>query len=421
MNATTESRPAASPRFVRSRHLQVEQQHDDQCVLVHGLLGHRLQVNSATQRFLDAFAQPRHLEELLPSGAGAPEAVQRSFEQLCRAGFLVDETHRETLSDKQLQRVTPGFFNCPSLPLSRAAETDAALLGVPFDYGNHKEPGARYGAAALRRWSCDGLHYLLDPQTQRPQGWYDNEFDRPLLGGVRLGDLGNLFATPNEAPEQVFHKLTDLVRQLLSDNVLPVVIGGDHSITYACVRAYEKPVAVLQIDAHSDLAPYHGGVANHHGNVMSRVLALETVCGLHQVGLRGVTNVAQLSPGRRGVETTLSPRQLRRIGLQGLLERLPADLEYYVSLDIDAIDPIHAPATSTPVPGGFDPVELKEMLWGIARERRCVGFDLVEINPRRDVNDLTLAVAQELLLAFLGGHFDERQPTPPTTSDESVS
>ena len=388
-------------RYVRSRHLQIEQQAGDEMVLVHSLLGNRLEVNEATYRFLELFEKPRSLEDL--ASPAAVEKVRPSFERLQRASFLIPEDHQETLSDKILRRVSPGLFRSPAYTSRTETPPEVVFLGVPFDYGNHKDPGARYGPEALRRLS-QTLHYVLEHDNGRPKGWYDNRLDRPILQGVTLGDAGDLFIAPNESPGQVFRKLRGAVERILDVGGLPVALGGDHSITFATVSAYRRPLSIFQIDAHTDLAPYFPSVENHHGNVMSRALTLDHVEGIYQVGGRGTT-AAPLDRGRDGVELCLSPRALRDVGIDGVLERMPADRDYYVSLDIDALDPAQAPGTSTPVPGGLGFEEVLDLLNAVAGRRRCIGFDLVEINPRRDPQDLTAAVGLELLLAFLGSHF----------------
>ncbi len=390
-------------RYQLSHYLEIEKAQGDDLILVHQLLGNRLQVNRRTEQFLRLFVVPRTLEELASSPA--IEQARPSFERLLQANFLIEAGYQETISDKVLQRTSPGFFGAPLLLGETPA--DVVFLGVPFDYGNHKEPGARFGPTALRMFAANMLYYTVDHRAQ-PQGWYDNRLERPILAGVRLADAGNLFIAPNENPQRVFAKLGGVLSKLLEQGSFPVVLGGDHSITYASLSAFKRPLAVLQIDAHSDLAPYQPSIENHHGNVMSRALQLPQVTSLYQVGIRGTTPVAQALP-REKVALCWSPRRVRQQGVGALLAQLPTDVDWYVSLDIDALDPIHAPGTSTPVPGGFSFEEVQDLLTAIAEQRRCIGFDLVEINPKRDSGELTVATGVELLLAFLGGLFTGRK------------
>lgn len=396
---------SALTRYVVSRHLEVESSSDDAVVMTHALLGSRLRLNLATQGFLELFKQPMSLDDL--SAYGTVEKALPTFHKLRRAGFLHEDGHRENFSDRLLRRISPGLLGCPC-GRDDTIVHDATFLGVPLDFGNTMGPGARFGPSALRRVSQKHFHpYLVEPKTGIARGWHDNDLDRKILGGVLLADAGDLFIVPNESPATVFRKLGDAVSGILEAGSLPVVVGGDHSITYPVLAAYSRPIEVIQIDAHVDLAEYFEGEEHHHGNFMSRALDLEHVAGVHQIGVRGTTVVPQTQPQGK-VRQTLSPRELRRRGIPALVESLDPGVSYYVTFDIDALDPMYAPGTSTPQPGGLTFAEAKDLLVTIASQRDCVGVDLVEINPDCDHNDITAITGIELLLAFLGAHFGRR-------------
>lgn len=393
-------------RYVVSPHVQIESGEGDSVVMIHNLLGHRLRLNRATQRFLDFFKLPLSLEDL--GRIGPIEAALPTFRRLLRARYLIEEGHRESYSDRRLRQIVPSLLGCPFLreagPLA-----EVVFLGVPLDCGNTVQPGARFGPGALRRVSQVHFRpYDADPRTGRPGGWFDNDRDEEILAGISLADGGDLFRVPNEAPATTFSKLREIVAEVLAEGGFPVVLGGDHSITYPILAAFKQPLEVLQVDAHTDLADYMEGEEHHHGNFMSRVMGLNHVTGIHQVGIRGITPVPQARAGGK-VRQSLTPRMLRRNGVAAFVDALPADRSYYVTFDIDSLDPLFAPATSTPLPGGLTFEEVKDLLVGIAFSRACVGFDIVEVNPERDVNDITLITAMELLLAFLGAHFRRRQ------------
>lgn len=394
-------------RYVLSPHVEIESGGGEEpAVMIHGLLGYRLRLNQATQRFLALFKTPRSLEDLDRMGPAA--SVLPAFRKLQRARYLIEEGHRESYSDRRLRPAIPGLLGCP--PLREAgAGTDVIFLGVPFDGGNTVLPGARFGPAALRRVSQSHFQpYDAGPRSGRPGGWFDNDRGEEILGEILLADAGDLFQIPNEAPATTFGKLREVVAGFLEDGAFPVVLGGDHSITYPILAAFDQPMDVVQIDAHADLAAYLEGEEHHHGNFMSRAVGLDHVTGIHQVGIRGITPVPQTRAGGK-VRQSLTPGMLRRQGVAAFLEALPADRSYYVTLDIDALDPGFAPGTSTPLPGGLTFEEVKTLLTGIATTRVCAGFDLVEVNPERDVNDITAITAMELVLTFLGAHFRRRK------------
>jgi agmatinase len=389
-------------RYVSSSHLEVEGREGGSVVMAHALLGTRLRLDTGTHRLLEAFVRPHALEELVPEAA--LDKVRPVFDLLCSRSFLVEEGRAETIADRVLARPPRTLFGCPS-PAEAPHPADFTFLGVPFDHGNHGEPGARFGPDAIRAAARElHLDYTADPATGRGRGWYDNDADAAVLDGAVLADLGDVFVAPGEAPSHVFDKIRSSIERIRSAGSRPVVLGGDHSITYPVLAAFDAPLAVFHLDAHSDLAPYHPGVENHHGNVMSRVLMLEHVRAVCQVGLRGTTPVSQLKARERR-PLVLSPSGLRALGPEALVERLPPDLPFYVSVDVDVLDPSHAPGTSTPVPGGLSFDEVRAVLRALAARRRVIGFDVVEVNPRRDVAGVTAQAALELMLATLAAGF----------------
>jgi len=391
-------------RYVRSGRLQIEHQDGGNWTITHSVLGTRLQVNKSAYRFLQLFDKPCALEDL-----GHPEAVQKAsptIERFIRNGFLIEEDHRESISEKIVQRTTPRSFHCPYVADSENA--DVTFLGVPFDHGNTSAPGARYGPKALRNASAADFHYSLDFTSQKPTGWYDNGWDRPILQGVTMADAGDIFLFAGESTQRIFEKIREAVEGVLTRNSFPAIIGGDHSVTYPILEAYKTDVDIIHIDAHSDFASYYPEVENHHGNVMTRVLQLPHVGQFYQIGVRGTTPSRQAKSNPRAA-LEVSPRHMRQIGIAGVLEQIPKTGQYYVSFDIDALDPTLAPGTSTPMLGGLRYEETKELLWAIGLNRHCIGFDLVEVNPLKDTNDITSDVAVDLLLTFLAAHFASRK------------
>jgi agmatinase len=389
-------------RYVSSSHLEIEGHEGGDVVMAHGLLGTRLRLNAGSHRLLSAFDAPHALEELVP--AAALEKVRPVFDLLRSRSFLVEEGRFENIADKVLERPLRTLFGCPT-PASLAQGAHYTFLGVPFDHGNHGEPGARFGPEAIRAAARElHLFYAADPVTGRGAGWHDNDCDAPVLPGAGLADAGDVFIAPGESPSSVFDKVRRTAAQIRAAGSCPVVLGGDHSISYPVLAAYQEPLAVLHLDAHSDLAPYHPGIENHHGNVMSRALTLDHVRAVYQVGVRGTTPVSQLRERARR-PLVVSPSGLRSLGLDALLSRLPDDLPYYVSVDVDVLDPSHAPGTSTPVPGGLSFDEVRRLLRAFASQRRLVGLDLVEVNPRRDAGGVTAQAALELMMATLGAQF----------------
>ncbi|MEM7215548.1 MAG: agmatinase [Pseudomonadota bacterium] len=282
-------------------------------------------------------------------------------------------------------------------------EADVAILGAPFDFGTQYRGGARFGPRAIREAST-----LF---SFGHAGAYDHEDDAVYLpGSVRIVDLGDA---------DIIHTDTDKshaniefgVRKALAAGALPVVLGGDHSVNIPCIRAFDdqEPFHLVQIDAHLDFVDVRHGVRHGHGNPMRRAAEKPYVKGLSQIGIRNVSSTAKegYDDARTMGSDILSVRQFRKLGVEQVLERIPEDERYYVTIDIDGFDPSIAPGTGTPSHGGFLYYEVLELLQGLSKQGTVIGMDLVEVAPDYDQTGSTSFLAAQVLLNFLGFIFHE--------------
>jgi agmatinase len=147
-----------------------------------------------------------------------------------------------------------------------------------------------------------------------------------------------------------------------------------------------------------------------HGNPMRRAAEKPWVTGLSQFGIRNVSSTAKegYDAARAMGSDILSVRQIRKLGLEATLDRIPAGRDYYVTIDIDGFDPSIAPGTGTPSHGGFLYYEVLELLDGLTRRGRVVGVDLVEVAPDYDHTGTTAILAAQVLLNFIGRIFAAR-------------
>lgn len=285
-----------------------------------------------------------------------------------------------------------------------AIDADVAVLGAPFDFGTQFRAGARFGPRAVREAST-----LF---SFGHAGAYDHEDDCTYLGGeVRIVDIGDADIVHTDTMKS-HANIKAGVKAILDAGALPVVIGGDHSINIPCIDAFEGQgdVHILQIDAHLDFVDERHGVRYGHGNPMRRAAEKPYVTGLTQVGIRNVSSTAKegYDDARRMGSDILSVRQMRALGPQGVIDRIPKGARVYVTLDIDAFCPSIAPGTGTPSHGGFAYYEVLEMLQALARRNEVVGIDLVEVAPDYDPTGSTAILAAQVLLNFLGFVFHER-------------
>lgn len=300
------------------------------------------------------------------------------------------------------------FAKSPYQPDWQAIDADVAVLGAPFDFGTQWRAGARFGPRAVREAST-----LF---SFGHAGAYDHEDDVTYLDGVRIQDLGDADIIHTKTEES--HDNIELgVRKILKAGALPLVIGGDHSVNIPCVRAFDEdcaqngPIHVVQIDAHLDFVDERHGVTQGHGNPMRRAIDKDYVSGMTQLGIRNVSSTAKegYEYARARGSDILSVRQVRKLGRDGVLERIPAGQRYYVTIDIDAFCPSIAAGTGTPSHGGFMYYDVLEILQGLAQRGSVVGIDLVEVAPAYDPSESTQILAAQLLLNFLGFIFEARK------------
>jgi len=283
-------------------------------------------------------------------------------------------------------------------------DADVAVLGAPYDFGTQFRAGARFGPRAVREAST-----LF---SFGHGGAYDHEDDATYLGSdVRIVDLGDADIVHTNT-EKSHANIKTGVNAMLDAGVFPVTIGGDHSINIPCIDAFEGrgEIHILQIDAHLDFVDERHGVRNGHGNPMRRAAEKPYVTGLTQVGIRNVSSTAKegYEDARKMGSDIISVRQMRELGAQGVIDRIPEKARVYVTLDIDGFCPSIAPGTGTPSHGGFLYYEVLEMLQAVAKRHEIVGIDLVEVAPDYDHTGGTAILAAQILLNFLGFVFHER-------------
>lgn len=248
------------------------------------------------------------------------------------------------------------------------------VVGAPTDHGNVISRGAAHGPAAIRRASLN--------------------LAAPRIEGVDIGDIDR---SDSPDPETYMERIADVTHGLAERGLCPLLLGGDHSITYAPVSMLQRSrdLCLIWFDAHTDFSPWSGQSFHNHKQVLRRISKLDGVSQIVQLGYRGITGGDERSLGAKSaVVTTACARTLDE---QALLALVPRDLPCYISIDIDVVDPFRAPGTSAPVPDGLLPQQVKSLLQTLVRHREIVGADLVEVNPAFDRDAATSLVAADLI------------------------
>ena len=276
---------------------------------------------------------------------------------------------------------------------------DVAVLGAPFDFGSQFRSGARMGPRSIREAST-----LF---SFGHAGAYDHEDDIVYLPSdtTRIVDIGDADIIHTDTVNS--HANIEYgVKKILYANAIPVVLGGDHSINIPCINAFEKqePIHIIQIDAHLDFVDERHGVRLGHGNPMRRASEKSYVSGMTQIGIRNVSSTSRegyIDAKEKG-SSIFSVRQFRKIGIDEMLNNIPKNVRYYLTIDIDAFDPSIAAGTGTPSHGGFYYYEILELIDGLVKQGNIVGLDLVEVAPDYDLTNSTSTLAAQLLMNVIG-------------------
>ena len=289
------------------------------------------------------------------------------------------------------------FLGAPYVTNLDKLDADFAVLGVPFDEGTWGQPGERYGPREMRESSQEYNHDLTE-------GFYYIDGDRTVLKGKRWADVGDIEVWPT-VPAQTNDKVTAAVKKILAHKAFPIVIGGDHSITFPSLRAHDEPITLIHIDAHLDTWSGASGNLDHASWVL-RAAQLPNVKKIVQIGMRGLANDQEAVGNARKIHTQIiTAEELHRRGVAWVLAQIPPSENIYISFDVDSMDPTLAPGTGTLEPGGLSFTEIDDLLTGIPAKGKLIGIDIMEVNPLRDTSGRTAQTAIRLLVDSLGAAF----------------
>lgn len=273
---------------------------------------------------------------------------------------------------------------------------DFAVIGVPFDTGATYRVGARFGPEAIRSASV-----LLRP--------YNPAQDVLIFDHLSGVDYGDLAVVPGYLPES-HAKITEQLRPVLQAGVVPIMLGGDHSVTLPELRAVVEthgPVGLIQFDSHGDVWSGYFGGKDTHGTPFRRAVeeGLLDMTRSSQVGLRGpLYNAEDLQLSRDLGFQVFTADEVRRTDLDAVIAAVKVRAGQgpcFLTFDIDFVDPTFAPATGTPEVGGFSSWESLVLVRGL-QGLNFVAFDLVEVAPTYDNPGATTALlAANLVYEFI--------------------
>ena len=291
------------------------------------------------------------------------------------------------------------FLDAPYRPdgLSAAdgsglAGLDVALIGVPMDLGVTNRAGARLGPRAVR--------------AVERIGPYEHALGLAPITRLKLADVGDVPMKSRYSLAECHADIEACFTSVVRAGVIPLAVGGDHSITGSILKAVgrERPVGMVHIDAHCDTAGAYEGSKFHHGGpfreaVLAGVLDPRRCI---QIGIRGGAEYLWEFSYDAGM-TVIHAEAFAEMGVAAAVQRareVVGDGPTYVTFDVDSLDPAYAPGTGTPEVGGLSPREVLGLLRGLAG-LNIVGGDVMEVAPQHDPTSNTAQVAAQMLFEIL--------------------
>ena len=265
---------------------------------------------------------------------------------------------------------------------------DVALVGVPMDLGVTNRAGSRLGPRAVR-------------QIERI-GPYEHVLRMMPSAGLRVADIGDVPFRSRFSLDDSHADIEAFYTRLAAAGIVPLSVGGDHSISYSILKALgaERPVGMIHIDAHCDTSGIYEGAKFHHGGpfrqaVLDGVLDPERTI---QIGIRGSAEYLWEFSYESGM-TVIHAEEVPTLGMAEVAKRarqVVGDGPVYVSFDVDSLDPAFAPGTGTPEVGGLTPREVLDLLRRL-NGIDIIGGDVVEVAPQYDATTNTAQVGAQIL------------------------
>ena len=317
------------------------------------------------------------------------EMYDAHFSEVAKLQFKGGERRKWPFADVATLLDAPYRPDAPDL--ADFGGLELALIGVPMDLGVTNRAGARLGPRAVRAIERIGP--------------YEHVLRMAPLGLARIADVGDLFMQSRFSLEKCHADIEAYYHRVVAAGVIPLSVGGDHSISHPILRAVgaKRPVGMLHIDAHCDTSGPYEGSKFHHGApfrqaVLDGVLDPERTI---QIGIRGGGEYLWEFSFESGM-TVIHAEEVAAMGIDAVIRKARAvlgDGPVYVSFDVDGLDPAFTPGTGTPEVGGLTPREANAILRG-AFGLDIVGGDVVEVAPQYDSTSNTAQIGAQMLFTI---------------------
>jgi agmatinase len=287
------------------------------------------------------------------------------------------------MSHRELYSSPPAVFSGVQRPFT---ESTYVILGVPFDITSTYRTGARFAPLAIRDASINIETYS-----------FRSDID---IENIRIHDTGDLNITSDT--QETLRRLEKVTKELIESKKIPVLIGGEHTITLGSAQAVGKNFAVLDFDAHMDLRNEYMKLRTSHTTFMRRINEQAKPSKIIGIGTRAVCR-EELTYAKKAGINFITTQRIRKEGIEKTLETILSMLdnakEIYLTVDMDVLDPAFAPAVQNPEPDGLCASMFYDLLEGVC-DKRIVAFDVVEVTPPYD-NGVTSVQAAKTIFEII--------------------
>lgn len=290
-------------------------------------------------------------------------------------------------------------------------KADIAFLGIPYGdaYSFTEIVNDQTNMPAAMRRATDRIQRSIERYDFDLGGpLYDNRPIRAVDCGDIIGDFRDLTAH--------YVKAEAAIRKIRAAGAMPIVLGGDHGVPIPVLRALDGdgPITLIQVDQHLDWRQDVNGVTTGYSSPIRRASEMAHVDQIFQIGLHatGSARTEEVEAALAYGAHLVPSYEVHERGMQAVLDRIPDGGRYYLTIDLDGIDPAIAPGVAGPCPGGLTFPQVRTLIHGLVGKGRVVGMDVVEITPRSDVNQITCITAGRFVVNMIGacvraGYFDK--------------
>ena len=308
--------------------------------------------------------------------------------------------NKAILAPKTLVPEPQSFINLPVCIDWRDLSADAVIFGVPFGkpYLQNNFPNDQSLAPFALRSASDRI--IVEHASIN----MDYEDTRSLANGINFVDGGDIPLVNNDISAHYLQG-EEAVRYAVTKGIIPVTIGGDDGITNPVLRGLDVAgnIALIQIDAHLDWKSERYGEKDGYSSPMRRASELSHVSSIHQIGIRsfGSSTEEEVKVARKWGADIHTARQVHARGIERVIKALPKDVKFFITLDVDGLDPSVMPGTVALAPGGLLWWQLIDLLDGISERGPIIGLNVVELSPKNDLNQISMIGVGRFIVALV--------------------